>query len=489
MPENTSAQSNKTNPYQAPSSDASPPAPDSSGKLSAKDKISYGLGSANDAWGNWFLVGAVWVVFNQHLGVAPALISLALLCNRLFDAFSDPFFGWFSDNYRSKWGRRRPLILVGSILSGIAMMLFFLLIQPGWSDNTYFWYMTIMSGILITCVSCFNMPYQSLGAEMTPDYEERTSVFAYRGGIQKVSEIVNFAPAAFFTLAIFGNILVGAKVGGTILGLLMITVGIIVFRGTRERYYENNVSCSKNKTKIVEAFVGALKCKPFRTQLAMAFAYGTCTSMVGILGYYTTVYYVSLGDLKVGGGWNLAMGVSMLVLGLGGVPFFSKIAHSISKRNAMIVVLLLSILSFGLTWVLYDPDRPYLQLVASGFNAFTMAGFWMLYGAIGADIIDYDELECGKRREGAFSACGSFFVKIGLAVGMGATGPILEKIGFDQALGGNQPEGTFTYMRLLLAGIPIAGLLIALYFILTFKLTKAKSAEIRAQLEERRGTV
>ena len=72
---------------------------------------------------------------------------------------------------------------------------------------------------------------------------------------------------------------------------------------------------------------------------------------------------------------------------------------------------------------------------------------------------------------------------------MGASGFLLEKIGFDQALGGDQPEGTFTYMRLLLAGIPIAGLLIALYFILTFKLSKAKSAKIRTQLEERRGTV
>ena len=470
----------------------------SSGKLSPKDKISYGLGSANDAWGNWFLVGAVWVVFNEYLGVAPALISLALMCNRLFDAVSDPFFGWYSDNFRSKWGRRRPFILVGSILSGISMILFFNLIQPGWSDNTYFWYMTIMSGILITCVSCFNMPYQSLGAEMTPDYEERTSVFAYRGGIQKISEIANFGAAAFFTLAIFDNILHGAKIGGWILGGLMITIGIIVFRGTRERYYEKAVSNPKNKTKIVEAFLGALKCKPFRTQLAMAFSYGTCTSMVSVLGLYTTVFYVCGGDWAMwdaeknvmgGGGWNLAMGASMVVCGFSGVPFFSKIAHSLSKRKAMILVLLLSILSFGMTWFFYDPAHPYLQLIASGFNAFTMAGFWMLYGAIGADIIDYDELECGKRREGAFSACGSFFVKIGLAVGMGASGFLLEKIGFDQALGGDQPEGTFTYMRLLLVGIPIAGLLIALYFILTFKLTKAKSAEIRAQLEARRGTV
>ena len=370
------------------------------------------------------------------------------------------------------------------------MIAFFNLIQPGWSETAYFWYLMITSGILITCVSCFNMPYQSLGAEMTPGYQERTSVFAYRGAIQKVAEIANFGAAAFFTMAVFkGDILLGSKVGGSILGCLMIITGIVVFRGTKERYYQQAISNNSSQTKIVEAFVGALKCKPFRTQLAMAFSYGTCTSMVGTLGLYTTVFYVCAGDWAVGGVWNLKMGVSMLTMGFLGVPFFSMLAHKTTKRKAMIVVLLLSIIAFASTWFLYTPSNPWLQVFASGFIAFTMAGFWMLYGAIGADVIDYDELDSGKRREGAFSACGSFFMKIGLAVGIGASGFLLECVGFDQALGGNQPEGTLTYMRLFLAGIPIAGLLFALYFIITFKLSKAKSGEIRTKLEERRGTV
>jgi GPH family glycoside/pentoside/hexuronide:cation symporter len=465
-----------------------------SGKLSVREKLAYGVGSANDAWGNWFLVGAVWPVFNEYLGVAPSLVSLALMLNRLFDAFSDPLFGWASDNYRSRWGRRRPFILVGSVLSGLAMIAFFQFVQPGWGSeagaagNPYFWYMVVMSGILITCVSCFNMPYQSLGAEMTPDYEERTSVFAYRGGIQKVAEIANFGAAAFFTLAIFDNILQGAKVAGWILGLVMMAVGVAVFAGTRERYYESKVSTGK-KIRIVEAFLGALRCKPFRTQLAMAFSYGTSTSLVGTLGLYTTVFYVCGGDWASGGKWNLAMGASMVLLGFAGIPFFANVAHRTSKRTAMIVVILMSILAFGATWVLYNPAHPWLQLLASGFNAFTMAGFWMLYGAIGADVIDYDELESGKRREGAFSACGSLFVKIGLAVGIGVSGFLLDGIGFDEKLGGNQSAETLTAMRLFLAGIPIVGLVVALAFILRFQLTRERSAEIRRELEARRGTV
>ena len=87
-------------------------------RLPAREKIAYGVGSANDVWGNWLLPGILWPVFNVYLGVAPALISMALLWNKLVDSFSDPFFGWLSDNTRSRFGRRRPFILIGSIMAG-----------------------------------------------------------------------------------------------------------------------------------------------------------------------------------------------------------------------------------------------------------------------------------------------------------------------------------------------------------------------------------
>lgn len=459
------------------------------GGLSWKEKASYGVGSANDAWGNWLLPGIAWPVFNVFLGLAPEMVSLGLLWNRLIDAVSDPFFGWASDNTRSRWGRRRPYILVGGLMAGLGMIAFFWFLQPGWSSGAYYWYLVIGSGILITLVSCFNMPYQSLGAEMSPDYEERTSVFAWRGGMQKLAEIGNFGAAAFITMAVFGgNTLMGAKVFSIIIGALMICAAVTVFFGTRERYYAK-AATETNRVGLIETFTGALKCKPFRVQLIMAIAYGTCTSMIGTLGLYTTVYYVCGGDWAVGGRWNLAMGASMVLVGFLGVPFFSSVAHRKGKKFAMQMVLGLSILAYAATWVLYDPARPWLQLVTSGFNAFTMAGFWMLYGAIGADVMDYDELESGKRREGAFSACGSYLIKIGLAIGMGASGFVLKWSGFDEKLGGAQSDHTLTMMRVFLAVIPILGLLLAFAALSRFKLMREDVLIIRHELEARRGSV
>ena len=141
-------------------------------------KAAYGLGTTNDMWGNWLYPSMVWPVFNIFLHVSPALVSMALMINRLADAVSDPFYGWLSDNTRSRFGRRRPFILIGSILSGLTLPALFF-VSPSWSETTLFVYMLISSGVYITIVSCFNMPFQSLGNELTPDYHERTSVFAY----------------------------------------------------------------------------------------------------------------------------------------------------------------------------------------------------------------------------------------------------------------------------------------------------------------------
>ena len=113
----------------------------------------------------------------------------------------------------------------------------------------------------------------------------------------------------------------------------------------------------------------------------------------------------------------------------------------------------------------------------------------MLDGAIGADVIDYDELQTGKRREGAFTACGSWIMKVGMAIGAGASGVILSFTGFDATLAGNQSGHTIFMIRFLLAAVPIAGIILALVMIYFFPLTPAKMAEIRTQLEARRGKV
>jgi len=527
-----------------PAADVVPDATATQDRVPLAQKIAYGLGTTNEMWGSWLYPSLVWPVYNIFLHVSPTLVSIALMCNRLADVFADPLFGWWSDNTRSRFGRRRPFILVGSILAGLLLPAL-VFVSPGWSEKAYFWYMAFSSAFYICVVASFSIAWNSLGNELTPDYHERTSVFSIRNMIQKIAEVGTFAAAAFCTATVwigadksnafdrlmlmlsnsvhwfrrvfiavvtfdfhhlatlartpFGwetgakggmepNVLLGAQVYMMILGTVMILVGILIFAVVKERYYEKLVT-KQAGVRITEGIWKCLGCRPFRAQVAMALSYGLGTSMVGALGYYTTVYYVCGGNITLGSLWNLAMGFASMFLGLAGVPFFAWMARRTGKRVAMLTVQLCAILVFVSTWWLYDPRIHWLQLFASGMIAFTQGGFWMLYGAMGPDVIDYDELECGKRREGAFTSCGTWIMKVGLALGIGASGLILSLTGFKAELGANQLPGVLTNIRLFLAIIPIAGLLLAMFALARFGLTPAKMAEVRAQLEARRGKV
>ena len=121
---------------------------------------------------------------------------------------------------------------------------------------------------------------------------------------------------------------------------------------------------------------------------------------LGLLGYYATIYYVCKGDVAAGAQWNSLMGVSGMVMGLADIPFAAWLARRHGKRNALATVLVLAICAFIGDWFFYNPNLPWLQLLASGCVAFTGAGFWTIYGSAMADIIDHDELETGQRREG-----------------------------------------------------------------------------------------
>ncbi|MBN2093253.1 MFS transporter [candidate division KSB1 bacterium] len=470
-------------------------------RLPILTKAAYGLGTALDMWGFWLFPAVAFAVFNIYLGVEPWLVGLALTLIRVYDAFTDPLAGWLSDNLRSRHGRRRPFILIAGILSGLGLPLLFA-VSPEWSTINFlgvsvlFWYMMGASLLYIPIISSFSVPYNSLGAELSPDYEERTSIMTYRSAMQKIFEVANFYALRFTNLAWFlipgvenkKNTLLGIQVYTAILGVVMAIFAIVIFFRVKERYYDKVVTKIKERISLGSAFYETLKCQPFRMMMGFGAAFTLGTSMVGALGYYATVYYVCAGNTIVGDNWNFWMGVAFMIGGFLGAPLLNRVAAIIEKRNAVIVAAAIGILGYGGSWFLYNPLIPWLQTIASGTMGMAAAGLWMLHGSIGADVIDYDELHTGKRREGSFTACGSYLLKLGNSGGYFVSGLILGWAGFDSSVAVQTPETIF-WIRAMLASIPVVGLSIVIFFILRMPLTRQKSLDIRKALEERRGTV
>lgn len=469
-------------------------------RLPRLTKISYSLGTAVDMWGLWLYPSVAFAVFNMYLGVEPWLVGLAITLIRVWDAFIDPIVGWLSDNLRSRWGRRRPFILIAGILAGLCLPILFL-VSPSWAEMKFlgisavFWYMIVSTMLYYPIVSCFTVPYYSLGAEMSPDYHERTSIMSYRSMTQKISELGNFYALRFTNLAWFlipgtqqKNTLMGMRIYTMILGVVMAIFAIIIFLRVKERYYHTVVVKVTEKISILSGLGETLRCKPFRQLMIMGGAFTLGTSMVGSLGYYATVFYVSGGDRILGDNWQFWMGVAFMIGGLIGVPLHAALSHKIGKREAVVIACAIGIVGYGGSWFLYTPAIKWLQTIASGLMGMCAASLWMLHSAIGADIQDYDELHTRKRREGSFTACGSYIMKLGNSLGYYFSGLILTWSGFTWKVNVQAPETIF-WIRASLASIPVVGLIVAIIFVLRIHLTKEKTEEIRDSLEERRGAV
>ncbi|MGH7996617.1 MAG: MFS transporter [Opitutaceae bacterium] len=495
-------------------------------RVPVKQKIGYGVGIWIDQWGHWHYPNLAALVYNIFLGVNPVLVGMAVVLNRLFDAVSDPLFGWLSDNTRSRWGRRRPYMLVGAIVAGLCFPII-VWVGPHWGYTHlfghripyYFWFMLASSAVYLPLVSCFNMPYQSLGYELTPDYHERTVVFSYQNIAKTLPQAGLFFAGLFLTMSVwvgadranlFGrlkrlftttsawagspngtkpNLLLSAQVFCVLCGIIMMIAGLVCFALVRERYYGKVVATNQTKISIRETLWQTLQCRPFRIVVMMNLAYSLGLSMVGTLGYYDTVYYVCAGNVSTGSRWNFLMGLAGMGLGIAGVPVFARCSRLLGKRRAILLVFVCAMVIFVASWWLYNPKLPGLQVFASGFISFIGAGFWTIWSSMVADVVDSDELQNGRRREGSFAACSSWITKVGMAIGAGTSFCILGWVGFHAELEGHQSVHTLFMIRFLFAVIPVIGLTLALVALARFPLNQERVEEIRAQLEARRGTV
>jgi len=149
-------------------------------KISIKNKYFYGLGFASTGIRSNLFALFLFFYFSQVLGLEAELAGLSALIALVFDSISDPLVGVISDKWQSKnWGRRHPFMLVSVLPLGFFT---YLLFAPPANLNQMelFWWLTGFSVLVRTAITFFMVPATSLGAEMSTDYKERTSIPAFR---------------------------------------------------------------------------------------------------------------------------------------------------------------------------------------------------------------------------------------------------------------------------------------------------------------------
>ena len=466
-------------------------------------KAVYGIGSFVNQF-QAAAIGQLITVLNVGLGVNPALVGWIGAVPRFIDAFSDPLIGYSSDNTRTQYGRRRPWIFFGAIASGILLSLMFQLYK-GHSEIFYFGYVLAIQILFVIAFACYSIPWIALGYEMTPDYHERTRLQAFASFFaQPVWMIAPWFFSIMSNKSYFPDIVAGARTLAIVVGALILVGGILPAIFNKE-IYGNLAKPKKEKgygnviKDLVANCAASFKCGPFVKLCAV-----TCLSFNGFMlassfTFYVICFYVYGGSQPDGatsamdvmwhnGGTLIGLfGTFSSVCAFGAISLTAWISAKIGKRKAFLLTMSLAVIGYALKWIGYNPAHPYWLLIAAPFLAFHLGALFTIVPSMVADVCDYDELQCGTRREGMFSGIYWWIQKLGMAGASVIGGYLLNWTGFNIGLGVTQSHHAMLYMRIFDIGIPIVTTLVAIYIIATFDISEDAAYDIRKQLEQRRG--
>lgn len=474
-------------------------------KVPFKTKITYGAGGVVDILGVWVLVSIAYQVFNFELKMPPTYVAIILMSLRLWDGVADPIMGWISDNFKSKWGRRRPFILVGAIFAGLTYPLIWWFpampenfaqlsaeLQNDYHLTVMYW--VIGFGVLFySFFTIWAMPYQSMLMEMTPDYHERTRVTEIRGYFQTVAGFANGWMWWLSMLPIFfingtASPVNGMRYLSIIIGVIIIIFGVLPAIFVKERYYESDLVQKQEKTKLLPSIAETLSNKPFIILCVLTVFFLLGTSIFDSYGRYVGTYYVLGGDWDMGAVFAGYGTIIYMIFSFLFIPFFRNLSQKIGKPKVLMISMILVFIAVTTTWFTFNPNNIWLMLLNTAFIGAGYAGLWLMIPSMQIDVVDYDELKTGKRREGSYASVFSWVLKFSFVIGFMISGPLIEATGFDANLD-VQNEGVFTSMRLSFIAIPLVAILIAMFFLKKFPITAEKAAEMREKLEERRGKV
>lgn len=429
-------------------------------------------------------------------GMDPFLAGLLGGLPRLFDAITDPIMGYITDNTVSRFGRRKPYIFIGAILSGTFFIILWQL-NPENSQNYNFWYFLLFSLVYIVGNTIYSTPLIGLGYEMTSDYNERTRLMGFSQTIGQMAWVI----VPWFWVIIANPDLFETQADGVhqlaiVVGVVCMILGIMPALFCKEA--ELKVDPNKPKMDVgsilihfkslMRSMVQIFKNKPFVRLCAATFLVFNGFQLVASFSYFIIVFYMFNGDYGSAGTWPAWFStISALCTAFFIIPIITWMSSRWGKRNAFIVATMLSIVGYALKWWGFSPDNPWLMFIPVPFFVFGIGGLFTLMMSMTADVCDLDELYNGvPRKEGTFGAIYWWMVKLGQGIALVLGGLVLKLVGFDQNMAIQTTE-TLTNLRLADITIPAIAAALAIWVMWGYDLTEAKAKEIKATLVARRG--
>lgn len=447
----------------------------------------YGLGdwgtsaasTARNLYWFYFLISVV--------GINPALAGTVALISKLWDGINDPLVGMLSDRLNTRWGRRRPLFLFGAIPFGLGFFLLFS-VPPIANQTLLAVYYGLIFMLFDTMFTVINVPYTALAAELTEDYDERSTLAGWRTGVAIVGALATAGLFKVLSEGAFGDWFGGGRAGiaqgyslaALIWGLTFTLPPLLLFMTVQEPEREPDTT----PWRFWATFGDAFRNRPFRVLALTYLLTFTTMEMVVAVFVWFLIYVV-----QVPRGFDSFAMALLLALALLSMPLIVGLMRRIGKRNTyLLCIFFWAVADFligrapagGVGWILA------LALVAGPAFGAAQAVPW----AILADVVEQDEWETGRRREGTYAGFMVFLRKLASAGALFVVGHYLAANGFVNGSAGDlslvQPESAIQSLRILIGTIPPIILGVAALIMARYPLSRAAHGELRHDLALRR---
>ena len=462
------------------------------GALPLHTKVLYGIGEISNSIKSYAFGLLLLFFYTSVLGLPGTLVGAATAITLIWDSVIDPLIGHWSDRAHIRFGRRHSFMVVGAVSMGV---FFFLIFSPpaGLAAGALFAWLMVTNILLRTSNSVHMVPYHALGAELSNDYNERTSITGIRAALSLFGTLM---VAGLVFVVFFPNVTPGvdpkfnqAGYGsmGIALGIAITVLGLIAVAGTlsqRSRLVEP-ASDDDEKLGFFAGLLLALKDKSFLVLVISSSIFFLASVINATLAVHYLTYYAQITDSRALSLFTLSFYVGALV----GAFVWIRVSKRVEKQRLFIVnTLILAFIMSAAYWLvgpghLLGTGNVIPLIIGNTLGGFFAAALWVVPASMVADVTDEDRLRTGKKRAGTFFGINSFFVQEATAVAVLVTGVLIDN--FAGLVPGQVAQSAQTSERLamLFALLPAVLYVAAALLMFRYSLTRARVAEIHQQLQ------
>lgn len=457
-------------------------------KISVKTKLGYSAAAIGDACSYTFIGAFLLFFLTSVIGIHPVTAGTIVAIGSIWNSIWSPIVGYISDKSNSKYGRRRPFLILTAFPLGIVIIMLFRDVAANETVKIIYYGLSVI--IFWTMFVSFYVPYLAFGAEITDDYSQRTVLRSYVYIFSTVGGMVGLAFPPFIVnyLGDAGETVISAwEKAGIIVGIMTTASIIVTWYCTRgkeaskcrtDKDNNNHINNRRHLYSIVKEYWEVLKLKPIRYMIGSSVFYLLAYTMVNSDRMYFLTY-----NLNMEQGTISIIFLITSLLGIIFTPLILALNKFMDKRKIFVTcmsvscsgIIIVSIIGFKTFWSV---------ILFSLIFSLSSSCYWQLSPAMIYDVCEVDELISGKRREGIIMSIQSLSEALASGIAVQMLGIILGLSGFNgKAV--LQKKLTLDWIEGCLTIIPAAFMIAAIVMVVKYPITKKRYNIVKRALTKK----